>query len=109
MAVNQADAFALKKPPLKGGERFAHDNTAAGGEDAVPGDAPAARAGSHCAARGASPAGEARGSRQLSVGHDAALGNALHHDVDAAPAFGHAQKDNVQDGDLPVLPPSETE
>ena len=108
-AANQADAFAFEKPPLKAGERFAHDDTAAGGEDAMPGYGLAARAGGHRAARGASPSGQARGSRQLSVGHDAALGNALDLDVDAAPAFGHAQKDNVKGGDLPVLPPSETE
>lgn len=109
MAVHQPDAFAFQEAPLKAGEWFAHGNTAASGEDAMPGYALPARAGGHRAARGASPAGQARGSRQLSVGHDAALGNALHQDVDTAPAFGHAQKDNVKDGDLPVLPPSETE
>ncbi len=109
VAVNQADAFTFKKATLKAGERFAHGNAAVGREDAMPGDALPARAGGHRAARGASPAAQARGSRQLSVGHDAALGNALDQDVDAAPAFGHAQKDNVRDRDLPVLPPSETE
>jgi hypothetical protein len=108
-AVSQADAFAFEKPPLHGSERFAHGNAAAGGEDTMPGDGLPARAGGHRAARGTSPSGQARGSRQLSVGHDAALGNALDQDVDAAPAFGHAQKDNVNGGDLPVLPPSETE
>ena len=108
VAINQADAFAFKKAPLKAGERFAHGNTASGGEDAMPGYGLPARAGGHRAARGASPAGQARGSCQLSVSHDAALGNALDQDVDAAPAFGHAQKDNFKGDDLPVLPPYET-
>lgn len=75
----------------------------------MPGYGLSARAGGHRAARGVSPSGQARGSRQLSVCQDAALGNALDQDVDAAPAFGHAQKDNVKDGDLPVLPLYETE
>jgi len=109
VAINQADAFAFKKAPLKAGERFAHGDTASGGEDAMPGYGLPARAGGHRAARGASPAGQARGSCQLSVGHDAALGNALNQDVDAAPACGHAQKDNVKGDDLPVLPPYETQ
>jgi len=109
VAINQADAFTFQKAPLKPGERFAHGNAASGGEDAMPGYGLPARAGGHRAARGASPAGQAGGSCQLPVGHDAALGDALNQDVDAAPACGHAQKDNVKGGDLPVLPPYETQ
>jgi hypothetical protein len=109
VAVNQADAFAFEKAPLKAGERFAHRNTAAGGEDAMPGYGLPARAGGHRAARGASPAGQARGACQLSVGYDAALGDAPDQDVDAAPACGHAEKDNHKGDGLPLLPPYETQ
>ena len=109
VAVNQADAFAFQKAALKAGERFAHGNAASGGEDAMPGYGLPARAGGHRTARGASPARQARGSRQLSVSHDAAFGDALHQDVDAAPACGHAEKDNRKGDGLPVPPPYETQ
>ena len=108
-AINQADAFAFKKAALKAGERFAHGNTAASGEDAMPGYSLPARAGGHRAARGASPAGQAGDARQLSVGHHAALGDALDQDVNAAPAFGHAENDNHKGDGLPIPPPYETE
>lgn len=89
-AVNQADAFALEKAALEAAERFAHRDPAAGSEDTMPGYGLPARAGGHRAACGTSPAGQACGSCQLSVGHDAAFGNALNDDVDAAPPFGHS-------------------
>lgn len=108
-AVNQADAFALEQAPLKAGERFAHGDAAGGGEYAMPGNGLAAWACGHGAARRASPAAQAGGACQLSVGHHAALGDTLDQGVDAAPAFGHAQKDNHPGDGFPVLPPYETQ
>lgn len=91
-ATDQADAFAFEKTSLEAGERFAHGNPAAGGENAMPRYGSALGAGGHRAARGTSSARQARGLGQSSVGQDAALGNAFDQDVDASPAFGHAGK-----------------
>lgn len=74
---DQSYAFAFEEAALEAGKRFADCDSAAGGDNAVPGDGLTARGGSHGSPGGTSAAREPRGAGQLAVGEDAPLGDAL--------------------------------
>jgi hypothetical protein len=103
-AMDQPSAFAFEQATLEAGKGFADHDTAAGSDNAVPGNGLAARASSHGSTGGTSAAGEPRGAGQLAVGDDARFGNALDQFVEFAPACGHVPKDSRKGRELPVLP-----
>ena len=76
-AMDQPSAFALEQAPLEAGKRFPDGDSAARGDNAVPGNGLTARRGSHGSPGGPSAARELRGAGQLAVGEDAPLGDAL--------------------------------
>jgi hypothetical protein len=88
-ALHQPSAFAFEEAALEIGEGLADGDSASGGNDAMPGNSLAARAGGHGASRGTSAAREAHRACELAVGDDATFGDALHQFVDFVKSGGH--------------------
>ena len=88
---------------MEAGEGLADDDTSAGGDHAVPGDALTAWASSHGSSGGTSTAGEPHRPGQLAVGGDAASGDAFDEGVESLPGEVHVGKDSRNGSGLPVL------
>jgi len=65
---DDGDAFGFEKLFLEGGVGLADEDFALGAEDAMPGDAFAARSGCHGAASSARAAGKSQGSSEGPIG-----------------------------------------
>jgi hypothetical protein len=103
-AVREASTLAFEQAALEAGKRLANRDSAASGDNAVPGNGLTARAGGHGSTGGASSSREPSGTRQLPVGGDAALRNSLHQFVESISGRVHPGKDNPVAVELPVLP-----
>jgi hypothetical protein len=100
-AFDDAGAFGFEKAALEAGKGLADDDTAAGGNDAVPGDTLTARASGHGSAGGTSATGKPHRPSQLAIGGGAALRDAFNEGIESLPGGVHPGKDNCNGCELP--------
>jgi hypothetical protein len=103
-AMDQLGAFAFEQAALEAGKGLADRDSAACGNNSMPGNSLAARARSHGVSSGTSAAAEPSRTGQLAVGDYASLGNAPDQSVDLDPALVHMPYDNRSDRRFPLLP-----